>query len=151
MRGRGNRYAKLPFGIGASRTIRVGFIAYQLLGESSVRIFMECEDEPGAGAGAVSYTHAVDAQFIDEAPGCRLSGIDNILALKKFYKLAFSLEERARERGGDWRAVFDSRAKLVEHLDYTRNARRLAPGAQLRVRKASGDSMTCQQQQASQQ
>jgi hypothetical protein len=114
----------------------VGFIAYQLLDGLTARIFLECEDE---GLG-VSYTHAVDVHFSAGEHGCRLSGVDTILALKKFYKLVFSLEERAREHGGDWRAVFNSADKLIEHLDYTRNVRRLDPQAVLRIRRATPDA-----------
>lgn len=109
----------------------MGFIAYQVDGDSAVRIFMECQDE---AAGAVSYTHAVDVRFPVGRPGCSLAGVDGILALKKFYKLVFSLEERAREQGNDWQAVFDGAARLAEHLDYTRNARRLELDAILRLR-----------------
>jgi hypothetical protein len=115
----------------------MGFIAYQLLEESTVRIFMECEDE----GEAMSYTQAVNVHFGGPGSSCRLSEVDNILALKKFYKLVFSLEERARERGHDWRSVFTSRDKVIEHLEYTRNVRRLASGTLPRVRVPVADQL----------
>ena len=120
----------------------MGFIAYQVLGEADrprrVRILMECQQEPGADAAEneVSYSYAVDVQFLPGQPGCTLHGIEEILALKKFYKLVFSLEERAREHGNDWAQVFASAEALIEHLDFTRNARRLAPTARIERRLA---------------
>lgn len=105
----------------------MGFIAYQVLGDFDairrVRIYLECQDEPADEE--TSYSNAVDVEFVPGRAGCTLHGIHEILTLKKFYKLVFSLEERARERGHDWREVFASEQALVEHLDYTRNARKL--------------------------
>ena len=117
----------------------MGFIAYRLVkgedGPAGVRIYLECHEEtdPALPAGVhdaaspqISYSYAVDAQFAANQSGCSLSGVEDILALKKFYKFVFSLEERARERGGDWRDVFCSEESLIEHLGYTRNARLLS-------------------------
>ena len=109
----------------------MGFIAYQVLGDFDgarrVRIFLECQSAKDAApdGDAISYSFAVDVEFVPGQPRCVLHGVDQILALKKFYKLVFSLEERARERGNDWQGVFASPAALVEHLDYTKNSRRL--------------------------
>lgn len=124
----------------------MGFIAYQVMGEADrprrVRILLECQQEgestPGDSSDeAISYSYAVDVQFISAGPGqpgCTLHGIEEIPALKKFYKLVFSLEERAREHGNDWQEVFASVDRLTEHLDYTRNARRLAATARIERR-----------------
>ena len=118
----------------------MGFIAYQELVEDrslpGVRIFMECQQMDSS----ISYSYAVDVVFSAGSAGktgCALSGVDDILALKKFYKLVFSLEERARERGHDWKVVFESKGSLLEHLGYTRNARLLGADAQLHRRPAT--------------
>jgi hypothetical protein len=116
----------------------LGFIGYSepqpASAERIVRIFMECRlegeenavaQESATGSPAVTCGAVVDVVF----PGgksealCRLRGVDDVLVLKKFYKLVFSLEERAREHGNDWRAVMESPEGLLEHLRYTRNAR----------------------------
>ncbi len=119
----------------------MGFIAYQRLGTSdgpqTVRIYLECMDQPvpdgadrtaraisGSGPG-LSFSFAVDLLFPGGDRPCELRGIDGILPLKKFYKLVFSLEERAREHGNDWKDVTGSPASLLEHLRYTHNARDL--------------------------
>ena len=117
----------------------MGFIAYQRLdtGDNSqaVRIYLECMDQPApdgtartvrsiSGSG-LSFSFAVDLLFPEGDRPCELCGIDGILPLKKFYKLLFSLEERAREHGNDWKDVTGSLASLLEHLRYTRNARDL--------------------------
>ncbi|MSO20817.1 MAG: hypothetical protein EXQ56_10225 [Acidobacteria bacterium] len=115
----------------------MGFIAYQELVEDSsppgVRIFMECQQQDSS----ISYSYAVNVVFSPGKLGCALSGVDDILALKKFYKLVFSLEERARERGHDWKVVFESKDSLLEHLGYTRNARLLGADAHLQRRPAT--------------
>ena len=122
----------------------MGFIAYQVLGEADrprrVRILMECQQEsqqPDGGESAennVSYAYAVDVQFIPGQPGCTLQGIEEILSLKKFYKVVAALEERAREHGNDRQSVFASAEALIEHLDYTRNTRRLPATARVERR-----------------
>lgn len=132
----------------------MGFIAYRLLqaegGPAGVRMYLECCEEtdlarpsgvPAGGAPRISYSYAVDARFSTDRPGCTLSGVEDILALKKFYKLAFSLEERARERGGDWREVFCSEASLIEHLGYTRNARLLSDDQDEPRQRADSDAL----------
>ena len=115
----------------------MGFIGYLHKREGSddevVRIFLECRerstacdptaDTPVEGPLAVSYTYAVDVVFPGGKPPCRLRGVDGILALKKFYKLVHSLEERAREHGTDRQKALGSAEGLLEHLAYTRNAR----------------------------
>ena len=85
-----------------------------------VRIYLECSDSHG---NDVTCSFAVDVVFPAAGAPCRLRGVDSVLALKKFYKLVFSLEERAREHGNDWRSVMESPERIVEHLRYTRNAR----------------------------
>jgi hypothetical protein len=113
----------------------VGFIGYRRQQEGSrdaaVRIYLECCEEPSsigprAGSPAVSCGYAVDVFFPEGRAPCSLRGVDDVLALKKFYKLVFSLEERAREHGNDWRSVMKSPQALLEHLSYTRNARDFA-------------------------
>jgi len=110
----------------------LGFIGYsepQRAGEEGVvRIFLECRENAaaeGAAAGSAAITcgDAVDVIFSGGGAPCRLRGVDGVLVLKKFYKLVFSLEERAREHGNDWRAVMQSPDRLLEHLRYTLNAR----------------------------
>jgi hypothetical protein len=110
----------------------MGFIGYLVEYSENpvVRVFMECNDEPGEreavpGEG-ISYTYAVDVIFPNDRPPCRLSGLDDILSLKKFYKVISSLEERAREHGNSRQAPLESIGGFVEHLRYTRNARDLA-------------------------
>jgi hypothetical protein len=115
----------------------VGFIGYGSGREGTaetVRIYLECQEEAvsqvpaHAGCGSVSCRYAVDVVFPGGEAPCRLRGIDDILVLKKFYKMVFSLEERAREHGHEFRAVFASPQRLLEHLGYTRNARAFLPG-----------------------
>jgi len=119
----------------------VGFIGYLYRREGSnegandevVRIFLECREQvnehgqaeytPAEKPLSLSYTYAVDVVFPGGKPPCRLRGVDGILALKKFYKLVNSLEERAREHGNDREKALSSAAGLLEHLAYTRNAR----------------------------
>ncbi len=115
----------------------MGFIGYRAghdhRSNPSVRIFMECYDGHSSPAGkhlaeaaeAVSYTYAVDVIFPQGRPPCRLKGVEDVLSLKKFYKVVSSLEERAREHGNPRQAPLDSVEGLLEHLRYTRNARDL--------------------------
>jgi hypothetical protein len=106
---------------------RVGFIGYrrqETVGTRAiVRIYMECREEAAAGNSRIVCGDVVDVEFPEDGASCRLHGVDNVLALKKFYKVVFSLEERAREHGNDWRCVMESPERLLEHLRYTRNAR----------------------------
>ena len=98
-----------------------------------MRVFLECREdsaEPAPHPGsqhpldaAISFTYAIDVVFPGPGLPCRFEGVDNILALKKFYKLIHSLEERAREHGNRRERVVESAEGLVEHLAYTRNAR----------------------------
>ena len=117
---------------GGARGMAVGFIGYSERssagGEKVVRIFLECREEESARTGAeepatINCGDAVDVEFPGAKAPCRLRGVDGVLVLKKFYKLVFSLEERAREHGNDWRLVMASAEGLLEHLCYTRNAR----------------------------
>ena len=105
----------------------MGFIGYQVLHQDApqapddaVRIYLECQDETD---GEVSYTFAVDVVFPKGAAPCVFRGIGQVLVLKKFYKLVFSLEERAREHGNPPQRPLESCRSLIEHLCYTRNAR----------------------------
>ena len=109
----------------------MGFIGYQRDGDR-VRIFLECSDQPD---GTVEYSYAVDVAF---RPAARLEGVNDILALKKFYKLVNSLEERAREHGRDRTGVFATPESLLAHLAWTRNARQFPPSALLRCRRHGG-------------
>ena len=121
----------------------MGFIGYsdrdETGGERSVRVYLECqeESESGKAPSAVSFTYQMDFVFYGDKASCKVNGVEDVLALKKFYKLVFSLEERAREHGKDWRNVFSSAEDLLEHLRYTRNARDLK-GNVVRRRVASG-------------
>ena len=79
----------------------MGFIGYAVRKEGEndrlVRIFLECREESDQNTDApptfsrISCTYAVDVVFPGGKSPCRLEGIDNVLALKKFYKLVFSL------------------------------------------------------------
>jgi hypothetical protein len=100
----------------------MGFIGYRRH-ERGVRVFLECS-EAELGAGTVSCTYPVDVVFTDN--GVRFEGLTDIFALKKFYKLVNSLEERARENNRDRQVVFHSPENLLEHLRLTRNAREFA-------------------------
>lgn len=110
----------------------LGFIGYRQQPPTGaarvVRIYLECQEKPLTDRGAeglpqIICGEAVDVLFPGGTAPCRLCGVDGVLVLKKFYKLVFSLEERAREHGNDWRAVMESPERLLEHLRYTRNAR----------------------------
>src|SRR5713226_7814146 len=115
----------------------VGFVGYLREGDC-VRIFLECSEHYGWS----DYSYAVDVVF---QTGVELRGISDILSLKKFYKLVFSLEERAREHGREWQRVFDTPESLLEHLAWTRNARQFdaanPPG--LRSGKPADDDPAC--------
>ena len=112
----------------------MGFIGYRTQrdrnSEPGICIYLECQERSD---GAVTCGYAVDVIFPADSAPCRLRGVDSVLALKKFYKLVFSLEERAREHGNDWRAVMQSPEKLLEHLRYTRNARDFTGQAEPRI------------------
>jgi hypothetical protein len=98
----------------------MGFIGYRRHAEG-VRVFLECDDP--SELGAVSCTYPVDVIFTESE--VRFEGVSDVLALKKFYKLVSSLEERAREKGRHREVVFRSPDDLLEHLRLTRNAREL--------------------------
>jgi hypothetical protein len=98
----------------------MGFIGYRQL-DDTVRVFLECSD---AGDGAVSCTYAIDTIFA--RPGdIRFEGVNDVFALKKFYKLINSLEERAREQGRDRQVILRSPEDFLEHLRLTNNSREL--------------------------
>ena len=115
----------------------MGFIGYrqqrEVNGDEVVRIYLECEEKP---VSEIACGYAVDVIFAGGGAPCRLRGVEGVLVLKKFYKLLFSLEERAREHGNDWRAVMESAERLLEHLRYTRNGRDFTGGAEPRLRTA---------------
>jgi hypothetical protein len=123
----------------------VGFIGYRSGREGTsdevVRIYLECREEglggePESKPPGISYADAVDVVFPQGRAPCRLRGVDDVLILKKFYKLVFSLEERAREHGHDRHQAMDSAQGLLEHLGYTRNARNFTGTAEPRRRAA---------------
>ena len=107
----------------------MGFIGYRMeqpVGADKVaRIYLECREDTATEANAAVITcgDSIDVIFPGGKGPCRLRGVDGVLVLKKFYKLVFSLEERAREHGNDWRSVMASPVGLLEHLRLTRNAR----------------------------
>jgi len=132
----------------------MGFIGYRFGREGNsdevVRIFLECREETRAetasnGLNGISYTYAVDVVFPEGKPPCRLRGIDDVLVLKKFYKLVNSLEERAREHGNDRHEAMDSVQGLRKHLAYTRNARDLTGMAEPRRRVADEQDVADQE------
>lgn len=117
----------------------MGFIGYSrkrsLGGQQIIRIYLECrENSPmegnPEGVPRITCGSTVDVAFPSGKAPCRLHGVEGVLVLKKFYKLVFSLEERAREHGNDWRGVMESPESLLEHLRYTRNARDLTGQAE---------------------
>jgi hypothetical protein len=124
----------------------MGFIGYRRQSEgskaASIRIYMECREEASApGSGSTSQCscgYVVDVVFPGNDSPCRLRGVEGVLALKKFYKLVFSLEERAREHGNDWAVVMTSPERLLEHLAYTRNARDFTGLAEPRLNPLQG-------------
>jgi hypothetical protein len=106
----------------------MGFIGYRRL-DDTVRMFLECAD---AADNAVTCTYAIDTIFT--SPGdVRFEGVTDVFALKKFYKLVNSLEERAREQGRDRQVILRSPEDLLEHLRLTKNSREL-PGDPARRR-----------------
>ena len=99
----------------------MGFIGYRQQpaagAERVIRIYMECRDEENSKERpnrSITCGSAVDVAFFAGSTACQLRGIENVLSLKKFYKLVFSLEERAREHGNDWRSVMTSPERLLE-------------------------------------
>ncbi len=100
----------------------MGFIGYRRH-DSGVRIFLECSEQEADG-GAPSCTYPVDVIFSPR--GVRFEGVHDVFALKKFYKLVNSLEERAREHHRDRQVIFRSPEDLLEHLKVTRNSREFA-------------------------
>ncbi len=95
----------------------MGFIGYRRL-DNAVRVFLECSDS----GGEISCSYPVDAIFAGPG-GPRFQGVSDVFALKKFYKLVNSLEERAREQGRERQIVLRSPEDMVEHLRLTRNSR----------------------------
>jgi len=61
-----------------------------------------------------------------DAGSARFEGVADVFALKKFYKLMNSLEERAREHGRARQIILRSPDDMVEHLRLTNNSRELA-------------------------
>ncbi len=99
----------------------MGFIGYRRH-DSGVRIFLECsENEAGGGGASFTCSYPVDVIFSEQ--GVRFEGVRDVLALKKFYKLVNSLEERAREHHRDRAVVLRSVEDLLAHLRLTRNSR----------------------------
>lgn len=87
--------------------------------DDTVRVFLEC-----SGDGEITCTYAIDTIF---GPGnARFEGVNDVFALKKFYKLVNSLEERARECGRERQIILRSAEDLLEHLRLTKNSRELA-------------------------
>jgi hypothetical protein len=97
----------------------VGFIGYRRDG-NVVRVFLECSESSGE-AEALSCTYPIDLIFT--SGGARLEGVSDVFALKKFYKLVNSLEERAREQGRERQVILRSPEDLLEHLRLTNNSR----------------------------
>jgi hypothetical protein len=96
----------------------MGFIGYRRR-DNGVRVFLECSE---SGEDNVSCTYPIDVIFTQNgAP--RFEGVTDVFALKKFYKLVNSLEERAREQGRERQIILRSPEDLVEHLRLTRNSR----------------------------
>jgi hypothetical protein len=94
----------------------VGFIGYRRDG-NVVRVFLECSES----GEAVSCTYPIDVMFTSS--GARFEGVIDVFALKKFYKLVNSLEERAREQGRERQVILGSPEDLLEHLRLTNNSR----------------------------
>jgi hypothetical protein len=83
-------------------------------------MFLECADS----GPAVSCTYPIAVIFTAKG-GPRFEGVTNVFALKKFYKLVNSLEERAREQGRERQIILRSPEDLMEHLRLTNNSREL--------------------------
>ena len=95
----------------------MGFIGYRRH-DNAVRVFLECSDS----SGAVSCTYPIDVIFTDHG-GPRFEGVSDVFALKKFYKLVNSLEERARECSRERQVILRSPEDLLVHLRLTKNSR----------------------------
>lgn len=108
----------------------MGFIGYRRH-DNTVRIFLECSDTEG---NAVSCTYPVDVIFQEQRLP-RFEGVRDVLALKKFYKLVNSLEERARENGRERQVILRSPEDLLQHLRLTRNAREFSDDPPSRLRR----------------
>ena len=121
----------------------MGFIGYRFIGDRGlgdrVRIFLECSDEENG----VSCTYPVDIVFSAKEE-VRIEGVSDVFALKKFYKLVNSLEERAREQGRERQVIFRTAEDLLDHLRLTRNSRELAedPPSRLPVAKRPFEGQT---------
>lgn len=111
----------------------MGFIGYRRH-DLGVRVFLECWESV---EGAVSCTYPIDVLFT-EAAGVRFEGVTDVFALKKFYKLVNSLEERAREHGRDRQVIFRSPEDLLEHLRITRNSREFTGDPRSRLAAGGG-------------
>jgi hypothetical protein len=96
----------------------VGFIGYRRH-DNAVRVFLECSESDETG---ISCTYPIDVIFADEGEP-RFEGVTDVFALKKFYKLVNSLEERAREQGRERQIILRSPEDLLDHLRLTRNSR----------------------------
>ena len=96
----------------------VGFIGYRRGHDTAVRVFLECSDS----GGEVSCTYPIEVIFTAHG-GPRFEGGSDVFALKKFYKLVNSLEERAREHGRERQVILRSPEDLIEHLRLTNNSR----------------------------
>jgi hypothetical protein len=105
----------------------VGFIGYRRC-DKGVRVFLECTE---SSSDAVSCTYSIDAIFSER--GARFEGVSDIFALKKFYKLVNSLEERAREQGRERQIILRSPEDLMDHLRLTNNSRELAEDPRIRL------------------
>jgi hypothetical protein len=110
----------------------VGFIGYRRH-DNGVRVFLECSESSDE---TVSCTYPIDVIFAERGP--RFEGVVDVFALKKFYKLVNSLEERAREQGRDREVPLRSPEDLVEHLRLTRNSREFTDDPPSRLRKMVG-------------
>jgi hypothetical protein len=110
----------------------VGFIGYRRH-DNGVRVFLECSE---TSENTVSCTYPIDVIFAERGP--RFEGVVDVFALKKFYKLVNSLEERAREHGRDRQVTLRSPDDLMEHLRLTRNAREFTDDPPSRLRKMVG-------------
>jgi hypothetical protein len=121
----------------------MGFIGYRFIGDrrlgDRVRMFLECSDRENG----VSSTYPVDVVFSAKAD-VRIEGVTDVFALKKFYKLVNSLEERAREHGRERQVIFRTPEDLLDHLRLTRNSRELTedPPSRLPVAKRPFEGQT---------
>jgi hypothetical protein len=95
----------------------VGFIGYRRH-NNAVRVFLECLDIEDR----LSCSYPIDVIFTEHGDA-RFEGVSDVFALKKFYKLVNSLEERARECGRERQIILRSAEDLLEHLRLTKNSR----------------------------